>query len=277
MQELKALVRAALAEGIGQGDITTNATIRPDSRCQAWLIAKQDGILSSTKAFRAVFDCLDADIHDWKAIHDGASFERGDRLIEFQGWTAPILTGERVALNFIQHLTGIATFAGEFRKAVEGLPVRLCDTRKTTPLLRKLEKEAVVHGGCTNHRYALFDGVLIKENHITGAGGIRPALERAIKGTHHLMKVGIEVTNIDELHEAIAGGADAVLLDNMSVEMIGEAVKICEDANVVVEASGNITMENVRAVAEAGVHLISIGALTHSAPAVDLSLIIKNV
>jgi len=277
MKELVALVREALAEDIGQGDITTNATVPADARCQAWLIAKQDGVLSGIRVFRLVFEVLEADIREWDGITDGARFSKGEKIVGFQGRTRAVLMGERVALNFLQRLSGIATLTARYRDALEGYPVRLCDTRKTTPLLRKLEKEAVIHGGGTNHRYALFDGVLIKENHITAAGGIRQAVERAIQGTHHLMKIGIEVTNLDELREAVDAGADAVLLDNMSLEDMSRAVDMVRGTKIVLEASGNITLENVRRVAETGVNLISVGALTHSAPAVDLSLIIKNV
>ncbi len=276
MKELRALVYEALAEDIGQGDVTTEAIIPSDSRCQAWLIAKQDGVLSGMKVFRLVFELLDAAIRDWEALSDGASFTKGQKIVGFEGKTRAVLTGERLALNFAQHLSGVATTAAQYMKAIEGLPVRVCDTRKTMPLMRKLEKDAVRHGGATNHRYALFDGVLIKENHITAAGGIRPALERAINGTHHLMKVGIEVTNLAEFREAVDAEADAILLDNMSLEDMHAAAEMVKGRKIILEASGNVTLGNVRAVAETGVHLISIGALTHSAPAVDFSLMIRN-
>lgn len=277
MKDLSDLVREALAEDIGQGDITTNATVPADARCQAWLIGKQDGVLSGINVFRHVFEVLEADIREWDGLTDGARFRKGDKIVGFQGRTRAVLMGERVALNFVQRLSGIATLTARYKAALDGLKVRLCDTRKTTPLMRKLEKDAVVHGGGTNHRYALFDGVLIKENHITAAGGIRTAIKRAVEGTHHLMKIGIEVTNLEELREAVDAGADAILLDNMSLEDMRRAVEMVRGKKIVLEASGNITLETVRSVAETGVDLISVGALTHSAPAVDLSLIIKNV
>jgi len=277
MKELRALVREALAEDIGQGDITTNATIPADARCQAWLIAKEEGVLSGMKPFSVVFETLEAAIREWGALPDGTRFKKGDKLAGFQGKTRAILTGERVALNFVQRLSGIATMTARFKEAVDGLSTRLCDTRKTTPLMRKLEKEAVLHGGGTNHRYALFDGVLIKENHITAAGGIRQAVERALSGTHHLMKIGIEVSKLDEFEEAVEAGADAIMLDNMGVEEVRKAVEIAHGKKVVLEASGNVTLQCVRAIAETGVDLISVGMLTHSAPAVDLSLVIRNV
>lgn len=270
------LVREALAEDVGQGDVTTNATIDPKSTCRAVLTAKQDGVLSGMLPFREVFDVLDANITEWSALADGSVFFKGDRIASFCGNTRSVLTGERVALNFLQRLSGVATLTSAFVKAVAGTGAKICDTRKTTPMMRGLQKQAVVHGGGSNHRYALFDGVLIKENHIVGAGGIKEAVTRAIKGTHHLMRIGVEVTNKAELEEAIAAGADAILLDNMTVEQMRESVERVKGTNLILEASGNITLANVRAIAETGVHVISIGAITHSAPAVDLSLIITN-
>ncbi|HOS04345.1 MAG TPA: carboxylating nicotinate-nucleotide diphosphorylase, partial [Candidatus Hydrogenedentes bacterium] len=239
--------------------------------------AKQNGVLSGILAFRAVFDCLDAEITDYHALADGHRFAKGDIIARFQGYTRAVLMGERVALNFLQHLSGIATTTARYVAAVEGLNVRLCDTRKTTPLLRQLEKQAVVHGGASNHRYALFDGVLIKENHIVGAGGIAKAVQGAERVTHHLMKIGVEVTNLDELEQAIEAGADAVLLDNMGIDEMRQAVERVRGLDVILEASGNITLERLRDVAATGVHVVSVGALTHSAPAVDISLEIANV
>ena len=276
MKELTALIREALAEDIGQGDVTTNATIPPEARCHAWLIAKQDGVLSGIRVFRLVFEILEADIRDWDGLVDGARFSKGHKLVGFEGKTRAVLTGERVALNFVQHLSGIATLTARFKAELSEFKVRLCDTRKTMPLMRKLEKEAVLHGGGSNHRYALFDGVLIKENHITAAGGIYQAVQKALNGTHHLMKIGIEVSTIEEVQEAVDAGADAIMLDNMGIEDMRKAVELVRDKKVILEASGNITLDTVRTVAETGVHLNSVGALTHSAPAVDLSLIIKN-
>ncbi len=277
MTELATLVREALAEDIGQADITTNATIGPEERCHAYLVAKQDGVLSGMKVFRLVFELLDTDMREWDARSDGARFSKGDKLAEFQGKTRAVLTGERVALNFVQHLSGIATMTAKCKEMLNGLSVKLCDTRKTTPLLRKLEKEAVLHGGGSNHRYALFDGVLIKENHIVVAGGVRQAIEKALRGTHHLMKIGVEVTTLQEFQEALDAGADAILLDNMTIEEMRQATELARGRKVLLEASGNITPSQLRAIAEIGVHLISLGAITHSAPVVDLSLVIRNV
>ena len=277
MLGFRRLMREALAEDVGQGDITTRSMVSKDARCRVRLVAKQAGVLSGIEVFRTVFDLLKARVRRWEALEDGARFVAGDRVAGFEANTAAVLTGERLALNFVQHLSGIASITRQYVDALNGLEVRICDTRKTTPLMRALEKQAVMHGGGFNHRFALFDGVLIKENHIVAAGGVRAAVEKAIRGTHHLMKVGVEVTSLDELQEALAAGADSILLDNMSLEDMAKAVKMTANHQVILEASGNVTLERVRAIAETGVHYISIGALTHSAPSVDLTLLIENV
>jgi len=276
MLGFRTLVRDALVEDIGQGDITTNATIPPNIRCKARLFAKEDGVLSGITIFRTVFEEAGAEIADWYSLEDGTHFTAGQDVALFSGVTRGVLQGERVALNFVQHLSGVATFTSRFVAEVQDLGVRICDTRKTTPLMRVLEKQAVVHGGGANHRFALFDGVLIKENHITAAGGVREAVTRAIKGTHHLMKVGVEVTSLEEFDEALTCGADAILLDNMNLVEMREAAERVKGHKVVLEASGNVSIERLRSIAETGVHVISIGALTHSAPAIDLSLEIAN-
>ncbi len=277
MLALRSLVHEALLEDIGQGDITTNLTVPEDARCRAHLLAKQDGVLSGMGVFRAVFEGVDADMTNWKTLSDGTKFSKGTEIASFEATTRAVLTGERVALNFVQRLCGIATLTSKYVDTLAGLSTRICDTRKTTPFLRHLEKKAVQHGGGFNHRFALFDGVLIKENHIIAAGGVRNAVEKAANGTHHLMKVGVEVTTLDELRDAIAAGAGAILLDNMNLEEIRASVEIAKGTHVVLEASGNMSLERVRTIAETGVHIISIGALTHSAPAIDLSLEIENV
>ncbi len=276
MMDLKRLVQESLAEDIGHGDVTTKLTIPEDARCHARLHAKQDGVISGLEVFRRVFDYLDADITEWQGISDGDAFSDGDVILTFEGKARALLMGERVALNFIQRLSGVSTLTAEYVAALKGVDAKVVDTRKTTPGLRSLEKQAVMHGGGANHRYALFDGVLIKENHILAAGGIAIAVQRAIDGTHHLMKIEVEVTNLDELDQAVAAGADAVLLDNMDNQDLCAAVKRTKDTPVILEASGNVTLERIRAIAETGVHYISVGALTHSAPAVDVSLILSN-
>ena len=274
---LEALVRACLEEDIGQRDITTEATVPADARCEARLIAKQSGVLSGMEPFELSFEELDADIEDWDARPDGDSFQEGDLLARFKGHTRPVLTAERTAMNFVQHLSGVATLTSRFVAELDGLDCRICNTRKTTPMLRYLEKAAVVHGGGVDHRYNLFNGILIKENHITAAGSIRDAIYKASHGTHHLMRVAVEVTDLDEFDHAIEGGADVIILDNMSLDDMREAVRRGEGHRVFLEGSGNATLDRVRAMAETGVRFISVGALTHSAPIVDMTLLIDNV
>lgn len=275
-KSLKRLVRRALAEDIGRGDLTTQLTVPPSARCAARLTAKQDGILSGMEPFRAVFEECRADASGWNHEPDGTAFSAGDVLASFEGCTGAILTGERTALNFVQRLSGVATLAGRFVKAVEGLNVQICDTRKTTPGLRMLEKEAVVDGGGHNHRFRLDDGILIKDNHIVAAGGIREAVARVKTSSHHLMRIEVEVRTVSECEEAIAAGADVILLDNMDSGTMQECVKLAKAKSVLTEASGNVTLDNVRQIGETGVDLISVGALTHSAPAVDVSLSIEQ-
>jgi nicotinate-nucleotide pyrophosphorylase (carboxylating) len=270
------LIRAALREDIGHGDATTLALVPCDAKCRARLHAKQPGVLSGMSVFRAVFDELGADVTEWSAMENGARFSVGDTLVSFRGMTRAVLTGERVALNFVQRLSGIATQTATLVARVKGLSVRICDTRKTTPLLRTLEKEAVTHGGGTNHRFGLFDGILIKENHIVAAGSVGEAVRRAKNTAHHLMKIECEVTSLDEFNEALSAGADIILLDNMSIEAMREAVRRVKGSNVLLEASGNVTLDGVREIAETGVDIISAGFLTHSAPAIDLSLELDN-
>ncbi|MBN2311913.1 MAG: carboxylating nicotinate-nucleotide diphosphorylase [Candidatus Hydrogenedentes bacterium] len=275
-KSLERLVRNALVEDVGQEDITTNCTVPPNARCEARLLAKQDGVLSGIEVFRTVFDCLDAEIHEWGALSDGDRFAKGDEIGTFRGNTRSVLTGERVAMNFIQHLSGVATLTAEYVALVESHGARICDTRKTTPLLRRLEKEAVVHGGGTNHRHTLFNGIVIKDNHIVAAGGLRSAVKKAQDRTHHLMKIEVEVTNLDEFDEAVDAGADVIMLDNMNLEDMREAVVRAHGKRVTIEASGNVSLDRIVAIAETGVDVISIGKLTHSAPSVDLSLMIDN-
>jgi len=240
-------------------------------------VAKQAGVLSGITAFRMVFDCVKARPAKWHALSNGDTFNKGDVVASFEGNARAVLTGERTAMNFVQHLSGVATVTAEYVARVAGLNVRICDTRKTTPMLRKLEKDAVVHGGGSNHRHNLSDGILIKENHIVAAGGITKAVQNLRHGVHHLMKIEVEVTNFAELEEALEAGADAILLDNMSLDDMRAAVqRVRGNHRVMLEASGNASLERVRAMAETGVDVISVGALTHSAPIVDLSLLIES-
>jgi len=274
---IEKLVAQALAEDIGQEDLTTNTTVPPDLRCRARLISKGEGILSGMKAFRSAFEIMDANIQDWQGLEDGVSFKKGDLLASFIGNAQSVLTAERTAMNFVQRMSGIATLTSKFVAAIDGLPCKICGTRKTTPMLRQIEKRAIVHGGGSNHRHTLFNGILIKENHIMMVGSVRETIRRAVEGTHHLMRIGIEVTNLDEFDEALDAGADVIMLDNMDIDTMKEAVRRAKGHRVVLEASGNATLERVRAMAETGVQFVSVGALTHSAQAIDMTMLIEHV
>lgn len=270
---LDGLIQAALDEDLGWGDVTTDAIVDARARCHARLTAKQGGVLSGISCFKRVFELAGTEPADWTAFEDGAAFSKGDTVASFKGLTRGVLRGERTALNFLQQLSGVATRTAEFVRAAG--PV-VCDTRKTTPLLRTLEKAAVRHGGGVNHRFGLSDGVLIKDNHIAAAGGIGAAVQRARASAHHLLKIEVEVTSLTELDEALAAGADVILLDNMSDDLIRQSVLRAKGKPVLLEASGNMTPERAAAAAAAGVHRVSVGALTHSAPAVDFSLAIER-
>ena len=275
---IRQTVSQALAEDIGHGDITSQALVPEGAECTATLVAKQDGVLSGISVFLEAFELAGACIPQWTHMEESRPFAAGDTIATFDGQTAAVLAGERTALNFVQRLSGIATLTRQFVAALEGLECRICDTRKTTPLLRALEKEAVRHGGGANHRFNLTDGVLIKENHIAAAGGIPEAVRRAREYAHHLARIEVEVTCLEELREALDAGADVVMLDNMNLETMAEAVRMnraSEGGGAVLEASGNVTLERVRAIAETGVDFISCGVLTHSAPAIDMSLLIQ--
>jgi nicotinate-nucleotide pyrophosphorylase (carboxylating) len=255
------LVAAALAEDIGPGDITSRLTIPEHATATGRFLAKQDGILCG----------LDVCAECFRQVVEGARFRAGDVLAVVTGPARSVLSAERVALNFLQRLCGVATLTRRFVDAVAGTQARVVDTRKTTPCLRALQKRAVRAGGGSNHRFALYDGILLKDNHIAVAGGVRRAVEAAVAGRPHPLKVEVEVTTLEELEEAIAAGADVVLLDNMSVEQLREAVQVAA-GRVITEASGGVTVETVGAIAATGVDYISAGALTHSAPAIDISL-----
>lgn len=266
------LIRAALAEDIGRGDVTTRLTVPPEVRAQARIIAKQRGVLAGVAIVEAVYRALGAsgvtiDAH----LTDGAVFKRGTVIVSLAGPAALLLTGERVALNFLQQLCGIATLTQQYVQAVRGTGARVVDTRKTLPGFRALAKYAVRVGGGHNHRGGLDDGILIKDNHIVAAGGIADAVRAARAGAPHTLKVEVECTTTAEVDEALVAGADAILLDNMTVKQLANAVRRINH-RALVEASGGVSLETIRAIAETGVDVISVGALTHSAPAVDLSM-----
>ncbi|MBX3180891.1 MAG: carboxylating nicotinate-nucleotide diphosphorylase [Candidatus Hydrogenedentes bacterium] len=269
---------AALAEDIGHGDITSRALVDAGDRCAVTLRAKEAGVLSGIAVFRRAFELAGAAPEGWSGLEDGAAFAPGDTVAAFMGHTREVLSAERTALNFVQRLSGVATLTRRFADALAGLDCQVCDTRKTTPLLRFLEKDAVRHGGGANHRFNLTDGILIKENHIAAAGGIAEAIGRARANVHHLVRIEVEVTNLEELKEALHARADVIMLDNMDLETMAQAVRTANNwdgGRAVLEASGNVTLDRVRAIAETGVDFISTGAITHSAPAIDLSLLIR--
>lgn len=269
---IEGVVRAALDEDNGSGDITTLLTISKESQSQAVMVAKAEGVIAGIAvAKRALHTGW---IRVTMSLSDGATISTGDSILEVKGRTQEILSRERVALNFIQHMSGIATLTAKYVSLVAHTKAKIIDTRKTTPGLRRLEKYAVCVGGGHNHRFNLSDGILIKDNHIAAAGGVTAAVSAAKAGAPHLLKIECEVTNLDELNEAIAAGADAVLLDNMPLDMLRQAVQIVA-GRVITEASGGVNEQTVAAIAETGVDLISVGALTHSAPALDISLQFK--
>jgi nicotinate-nucleotide pyrophosphorylase (carboxylating) len=264
------LIHRALEEDIGPSDITTSLLIPDENESRALYIAKGIFVLAGLPFSREVFQILDPSISFKVFYNEGANVIKGDVVAEVHGKTRAILSGERVSLNILQRLSGIATLTSMYVHKIKGLKAKIVDTRKTTPCQRFMEKYAVRMGGGGNHRFGLFDGILIKDNHIEAVGSIKEAVKLA-KSSHHLAKIEVEVENLYDLKEAIKAGADIVMLDNMSVSDIKEAVKI-SNGRVLLEASGGVKLENVRDIAEAGVDLISVGALTHSAVAVDISL-----
>lgn len=269
-------VRTALDEDVGPGDVTTDAIIPAESAGRAVIRAKAAGILAGVDAARATFAMIDRAVA-YQGLADGAAIEPGTIVARIEGPARALLVGERTALNFLQRLSGVATLTSRFVDATAGTPARILDTRKTTPGLRMLEKAAVRAGGGDNHRVGLYDMVLIKENHIAVAGGIEPAIERARAHAPADIEIEVEVRDLDELATALRLAPDRILLDNMSTVTMAEAVRLRDAAGVAskLEASGNMSLERVPEVAATGVDFISVGALTHSAPALDLSMIVE--
>ncbi len=264
------LMRHALEEDVGHGDITTDLLVPEDRESRALYIAKGNFVLAGFPFAKEVFSLLDPATSLKIFFSEGAKVFKGDVLGEVSGKTRVLFAGERVSLNILQRLSGIATMTSQFVDAVRGTRARIVDTRKTTPCQRFIEKYAVRMGGGVNHRFGLFDGILIKDNHIEEVGSITDAVTLA-KAGHHLARIEVEVENIRELEEAIEAGADIVMLDNMPVEDMAEAVRIAK-GRVTLEASGNVSLSNVREIAETGVDMISVGALTHSMTAADISM-----
>lgn len=269
---IEPLVRAALLEDLGRaGDITTDAIVPADARMRGVIAARKPGVVAGSSAAMLAFSLLDAGVEVTVEKPDGSPVQRGDVVLRMSGPARAILAAERVALNFMCQLSGIATATAALVAAARPHRASIVCTRKTTPGLRILEKHAIRAGGGGNHRFGLDDAVLIKDNHVAVAGGVRPAIERVKRAVGHLVKVEVEVDSLAQLEEALATGADAVLLDNMTLEQMAEAVKRV-NGRMLTEASGGITLETVGPIAATGVDLISSGWLTHSAPALDLGL-----
>lgn len=276
--DLMAAIGDFLAEDIGRGDITTRATVAADTHGQGRFLAKEELVICGLNVAEAVFIHLDPESPEIETtFSEGDEVDSGTVFATLKGYADVLLTGERVALNLIQRMSGIATLTRAYVKAVEGTSAQIVDTRKTTPGLRMLEKYAVTVGGGKNHRMGLDDGVLIKDNHISLAGGITEAVVAAKKSVGHLHKVEVEITNWAQLREAINAGAEIVMLDNQTPDEAAKLVAMARDLNphVLIEASGGMDLTSVRSYAEAGVDLISVGRLTHSARAVDISFKIQ--
>lgn len=266
-------ISRALEEDVGHGDITTESIITSFKKSRAVVVAKQNIVVAGLDFFSEAFRQIDSTVKVRAKIKDSQRAKKGSTVCEIIGPTGSILKAERVALNILQRLSGIATYTSDIVSLIKKTGVKVVDTRKTTPCMRYMEKYAVRMGGGHNHRFGLYDGILIKDNHIKAAGSIKKAV-RKVKDAHHLLNVEVEVKNIREVKEALASRVDVIMLDNMTPLSMKKAVDLIKKMNsdVIVEASGNVTPETIRDIAAAGVDLISIGALTHSAPAADLSL-----
>lgn len=268
------MLMQALKEDITGEDITTNAIVRENKRGEAQLLCKQDGILAGLDVFKRVFELLDENAEIQSSFKDGDQVKKGDVLAVAAAQARVLLSGERTALNYLQRMSGIATYTREIVKLLEGSKTTLLNTRKTTPNMRIFETYAVKAGGAKNHRYNLSDGILIKDNHINAAGGVKEAVALAKEYAPFVRKIEIEVETLDMLKEALEAGADIIMLDNMDRETMKNAVTLV-NGQALTECSGNITKENVRFMKDIGVDYISCGALTHSAPILDVSL--KNL
>jgi nicotinate-nucleotide pyrophosphorylase (carboxylating) len=269
------VIDIALKEDIGTGDITTNLLISVNKNVEAFIKVKEDGVIAGLKIAEQVFKKLDPTIHWIEKCREGEKIKAGNIVAEIKGSHRAILTGERTALNFLQRMSGIATKTSMFVEAVKETKAKILDSRKTAPGLRELDKYAVKMGGGINHRMGLYDMVLVKDNHIQVAGGIKNAVEQIRLSLKEGIKIEVETRNLEEVKEALASKADWIMLDNMSTEMMEKAVVLI-DGRGSVEASGNVSLERVREIAETGVDFISVGALTHSVRALDIALYIKE-
>jgi len=265
------IIKLALSEDIGSGDVTTMATVAAGCMTKGHFIAKEDCIICGLPVVERVFTMVDTEIFFLPAVPEGTTVKKGDIIATVTGPAQGILTAERTALNLLQRLSGVATYTQKAVSQVQGTHALIVDTRKTLPGMRGLEKYAVRIGGGVNHRFGLYDGVLIKDNHIRAAGGIQQAVSRARQAVHHLLKIEVEVESLTGVEEALQAGADVIMLDNMNLDDMAKAIRII-NGRALSEASGNMDARDLRAVAQTGVDLISIGALTHSARAMDISL-----
>lgn len=267
------IISSALEEDIQSGDITSESIFKAKDSCQAQLIAKQGGIIAGLAVFKKTFELVDAKIQVSLNFKDGDSCKNRDVIAEISGSVLSILAAERVALNLLQRMSGIATLTNEFVKLCDNR-CQVLDTRKTAPNLRVLDKWAVVLGGGTNHRIGLYDMAMLKENHIKAAGGIKQAVDKVLKSDNHKHPIEVEVTNLEELEQALQCDVDRIMLDNMDNKTMKKAVKIT-NGKIDLEASGNVNLKTIRGISKTGVNYISIGALTHSVSAMDYSLLIK--
>lgn len=272
---LDRLIENALLEDLHTGDITTLAVVPESRRAAGRLIAKEPLVLAGIRVASRVFRLLDPETEFTPRFEDGAVVAKGDVIAEMRGDAAVLLQGERVALNLLQRMCGIATMTARYCEAVRGTAARVTDTRKTTPGLRQLEKYAVRVGGGSNHRFGLYDGVLIKENHIAAAGGITIAVQRARSVVPHTIRIEVETETLEQVAEALAAGADIIMLDNMDPAMMRRAVEMA-GGKALMEASGGVNLETIGTIAATGVDIISVGALTHSARAMDISMLLEE-
>ena len=269
---IEPIIRDALKEDLGlAGDVTASAVIPPKARFKAEFSAREAGVSAGIDCARLAMSLMDPHIRFETCLPDGSAVKKGDVIARIEGNARAILAAERVALNLLCHLSGVASLTAKYVAAIEGLPSKIVCTRKTMPLLRGLQKHAVKCGGGYSHRYGLDDAILIKDNHIAICGGVGPAMERAKAGVAHTMKIEIEVDSIAQLRDALPYGPDVLLLDNFSLDMYAEAVKLAK-GKAILEASGGVNMNTVRQIAATGVDVISVGALTHSAPNFDIGL-----
>jgi len=275
MHQIDRIIRNALDEDIHTGDITTQSLQLAPCRVSGFFKAKEEMVVCGLQVAERVFRTLDNELAFSSEFTDGAEAASGAVLAVFTGDAALLLQGERVALNLMQRMSGVATLTSKYVHAVQGTRARIVDTRKTTPGLRVLEKYAVRVGGGINHRTGLYDGVLIKENHIVAAGGIMEAVKRARSYIPHTLKIEIETETLEDVKEALSAGADIIMLDNMTLSTMEESVRIIA-GRAIVEASGGVNLSTVRAIAETGVDIISVGALTHSAPSMDISMLLEG-